>query len=217
MQLPVRNREGLVVDQIEVDDTVFGVVPNETVVHQALVRQLANSRLGTHQTKTRSEVSGSTRKLFRQKHTGMARGGSRRSPLRRGGGIVFGPHPRSYRLSMPKKMRRLALRSTLSAKVTEGKLLVVDSFGLEQPSTRRIVEMLTKTDVGASVLLVTAEADMNVVKSARNIEGATTLSAGMLNAVDVLSHEMLVVTVDAVRRIEAIWGQKRVVAEASAS
>jgi len=217
LQLPVRNNEGQVIDQIEVDDTVFGVAPNETVVHQALVRQLANSRLGTHQTKTRSGVSGSTRKLFRQKHTGMARAGSRRSPLRRGGGIVFGPHPRSYRLSMPKKMRRLALRSTLSAKVSDGELLVVDSFGLEQPSTKQIVHMFTKMDVGASVLLVTAEADMNVVKSARNMDGVATLPADMLNVVDVLSHEALVMTVDAVRRIEAIWGQKQVVAGAKAS
>ncbi len=217
MQLPVRNNEGQVINQIEVDDTVFGVAPNETVVHQALVRQLANSRLGTHQTRTRSEVSGSTRKLFRQKHTGMARAGSRRSPLRHGGGIVFGPHPRSYRLSMPKKMRRLALRSTLSAKVSDGEFLVVDSFGLEQPSTKQVVQILTKLDVGASVLLVTAEPDMNVVKSARNMDGVATLPASMLNVVDVLSHKALVMTVDAVRRIEALWGQKHVVAQASAS
>lgn len=217
MQLSVRNSEGQVVDQIEVDDSVFGIPPNEAVVHQALVRQLANARLGTHDTKTRGLVSGSSRKLFRQKHTGMARAGTRRSPLRRGGGIVFGPHPRSYRLAMPKKMRRLALRSILSAKVTDDELVVLDTFGLERPATRELVQVLTNLDVGASVLLVTPDADMNVVKSARNINGVAVLPASMLNVADLLSHESLVVTVDAVRRVEAIWGRKQTAAKAEAS
>jgi len=217
LQLSVRNTEGQIVDQIEVDDTVFGVPPNEAVVHQALVRQLANARLGTHSTKTRSFVSGSSRKLFKQKHTGMARAGSRRSPLRRGGGIVFGPHPRSYRLAMPKKMRRLALRSILSAKVTDDELLVVDTFGLERPATRQLVQVLTKLNVAATALLVTADADMTVVKSARNINGVAILPASMLNVADLLSHESLVITVDAVRRVEALWGQRQVAEEAKAS
>ena len=217
MQISVYNIEGQVIEQIELDETVFGVPPNEAVVHQALVRQRANSRVGTASTKTRSGVSGSTRKLFRQKHTGFARAGSRRSPTRRGGGIAFGPHPRSYRQAMPKKMRRLALRCVLSAKLADGELVVIDSFGLEGPNTKKVVRVLKTLGVEPSVLLVTAEPDMSVVKSARNIDRAKTLPAAMLNVVDLLSHRMLLMTVDAVRRVEAIWGGKQVVAEAKAS
>ena len=217
MQIPVRNVEGEVIEQIEVDDTVFGVQPNEAVVHQALVRQRANARVGTANTKRRGEVSGSTRKLFRQKHTGSARAGSRRSPIRRGGGVAFGPHPRSYRKAMPKKMRRLALKSVLSAKVADGELMVIDTFGIEQPGTKQMVRVLNTLEIDSSVLLVTAESDMNVVKSAHNIERTKTLPANMLNVVDLLSHTELLMTVDAVRRVEAIWGSKQAVAEAKAS
>lgn len=207
MQVPVYNSEGKVVSQIDVDDTVFGVKPNEAVVHQALVRQRANARQGTADTKTRREVSGSSRKLYRQKHTGMARAGTRRSPLRRGGGIVFGPHPRSYRQAMPKKMRRLALRSILSARLADNELKVVDSFGLEQAKTKQMERVLQALGVVSSALLVTGSVDMNVVKSARNIDGVKTLPADMLNVVDLLSHNMLLMTVDAVRRVEAVWGK----------
>lgn len=217
MQVSVYNNTGQAVDQIEVDETVFGVQPNEAVVHQALVRQRANSRLGTSETKTRGEVSGSTRKLYHQKHTGMARAGSRRSPLRRGGGIIFGPHSRSYRQGMPKKMRRLALKCVLSSKMAEGELIVIDSFGLEQPNTRRMVQVLEALGVGSSALLVTANSDMNVFKSGRNLDKVDTLPASLLNIVDLLSHRMLLMTVDAVRRVEAIWGQKRVVVEGKTS
>ncbi len=217
MQVSVYNTEGQVIDQIELDESVFGVPSNEAVVHQALVRQRANARVGTASTKTRSEVSGSTRKLFRQKHTGFARAGSRRPPTRRGGGVAFGPHPRSYRQAMPKKMRRLALRCVLSAKVADGELLVVDSFGLEQPSTKRVVYILRTLGIESSVLLVTGDPEINVVKSARNVEKAKTLPASMLNVVDLLAHRMLLMTVDAVRRAEATWGKKQVVTEAQAS
>ena len=217
MQVSVHNTEGQVIDQIELDESVFGIPPNEPVVHQALVRQRANSRLGTVQTKTRSEVSGSSRKLFRQKHTGFARAGTRRSPTRRGGGRAFGPRPRSYRQAMPKKMRRLALRCVLSAKVADGELLVIDLFGLEQPTTKLMVGILKALGVESSALLVTGEPDMNVVKSARNIEKTKTLPASMLNVVDLLSHKVLLMTVDAVHRVEATWGRKEVVAEAQVS
>jgi len=217
LQVSVHNTEGQVIDQIELDESVFGIPPNEPVVHQALVRQRANSRLGTVKTKTRSEVSGSSRKLFRQKHTGFARAGTRRSPTRRGGGRAFGPRPRSYRQAMPKKMRRLALRCVLSAKVADGELLVIDLFGLEQPMTKRMVGILKVLGVESSALLVTSEPDMNVVKSARNIEKTKTLPASMLNVVDLLSHKVLLMTVDAVRRVEATWGRKEVVAEAQVS
>ena len=205
------------IEQIELDESVFGVPPNEAVVHQAMVRQRANSRVGTANTKTRGEVAGSTRKLFRQKHTGFARAGSRRPPTRRGGGIAFGPHPRSYRQAMPKKMRRLALRCVISAKLADDELKVIDSFGLEQPGTRQAVRILEALGIGSSVLWVTGEPDMNVVKSARNLPKVKTLPANMLNVVDLLSYRTLLMSVEAVRKAEATWGQKPVVAEAKAS
>lgn len=217
MQVSVYNIKGEVVDQIEVDESVFGLAPNESVVHQALVRQRANARAGTANTKTRGEVSGSTRKLFRQKHTGSARAGSRRTPTRRGGGVAFGPRTRSYRQAMPKKMRRLALKCLLSAKVSDGELLVVDSFGLERPRTKQVVDALRALGVQSSALLVAAEPDVNFIKSARNIEGSKTLPAGMLNVVDLLSYRMLLMSVDAVRRVEEIWGKKEQLAEGQVS
>lgn len=217
MELTVYNSTGKEIDKIEVNDAVFGIQPNETVVHQALLRQLANARQGTADTKTRREVSGSSRKMYRQKHTGMARAGTRRSPLRRGGGIVFGPHPRSYRQAMPKKMRRLALRSILSNKVSEGALKVVDSFGVEEPKTSQMEQALKALGVTSSALLVTAEVNKNVIKSARNITRVKTMTADTLNVADLLSHNMLLMTVDAVRRVESIWGKKEVVAGAGSS
>jgi large subunit ribosomal protein L4 len=212
VQIPVYNISGEVVDQVDLDETIFGVEPNEAVVHQALVRQLANSHVGTADTKTRSEVSGSTRKLFRQKHTGFARAGSRRSPTRRGGGVAFGPHPRSYRQAMPKKMRRLALKCVLSAKVADGEIKVIDSFGLEQPGTGQMVNVLNTLGIKSSALLVTADADVNVVKSARNINRVKTLPAYMLNVLDLQSYGTLLMTVDAVQRVEIVWGSRQAVA-----
>ncbi|HUV52016.1 MAG TPA: 50S ribosomal protein L4 [Dehalococcoidia bacterium] len=217
MELTVYNSTGKEIDKIEVNDAVFGIQPNETVVHQALLRQLANARQGTADTKTRSEVTGSSRKMYRQKHTGMARAGSRRSPLRRGGGIIFGPHARSYRQAMPKKMRRLALRSILSNKVSEGELKVVDSFGLEEPKTSQMKQALKALGVTSSALLVTAEVNKNVIKSSCNITKVKTTTADTLNVADLLSHNMLLMTVDAVRRVESLWGKKEVVAGAESS
>ena len=217
MQISVYNNAGQEIDKIEVDEAVFGVKPNEALVHQALVRQLANSRQGTADTKTRREVSGSSRKLYKQKHTGMARAGNKRSPLRRGGGVIFGPHPRSYRQAMPKKMRRLAIRSILSAKVAGEELKVIDSFGLEEPKTRQMAQVLQALGIGSSALLVTADLDTTVVKSARNIAMVKTLPANMLNVGDLMSCDTLLMTVDAVRRVESMLGQGRVIAEAKTS
>jgi len=214
LQVPVYNNAGKVVSQLEVDEYIFGVQPNKTVVHQALLRQRANARQGTADTKTRREVAGGSRKLYRQKHTGMARAGTRRSPLRRGGGIIFGPHPRSYRQDMPKKMRRLALRSILSAKLAEGELRVLDSFGLEQPDTKQISQIFKALGVNPPALVVNAGVDANVVKSARNMEGVKTLPADMLNAVDLLSYSVLLMTVDAVKQVESVWGKRGAVAGA---
>lgn len=208
MQVQVYNLKGEVVSQIEIGDDVFGVPFNEAVVHQALVRQLANRRQGTADTKTRGEVRGSTRKLFAQKHTGRARRGDKRSPLLRGGGVAFGPHPRSYRQAMPKKMRRLALRCVLSAKVSDGEVKVVDRLELDEPKTKGILDILLSLGVGTSALIATAGTEANVVKSARNLLGVKTTPAPLLNVADLLSYRTLIVTVAAVRRMEELWGQK---------
>ncbi len=208
MQIQVYNLKGEVVSQIEIGDDVFGVPFNEAVVHQALVRQLANRRQGTADTKTRGEVRGSTRKLFAQKHTGRARRGDKRSPLLRGGGVAFGPHPRSYRQAMPKKMRRLALRCVLSAKVSDGEVKVVDRLELDEPKTKGALDILLSLGVGTSALIATAGTEANVVKSARNLLGVKTTPAPLLNVADLLSYRTLIVTVAAVRRMEELWGQK---------
>lgn len=210
MQVPVYNIKGETVDRIELREDIFGIPFNEAVVHQALVRQLANRRAGTADTKTRSEVSGSGRKLFRQKHTGLARRGSRQSPLLRGGGVIFGPHPRSYNQAMPKKMRRLALKCVLSAKVKEDELRVVDRLEFEQPRTRTMVDFLSALGVDSSALIATAEVEPNLVKSARNVPGIKTLPVALLNVADLLSYEILVLSVGAVVKIEQLWGQRRV-------
>ncbi|MFC2002377.1 50S ribosomal protein L4 [Chloroflexota bacterium] len=209
MQVPVYNLTGEVVKQIEISGKVFGVPFNQALVHQAMVRQQANARQGTASTKTRSEVAGSKRKLFRQKHTGMARAGSRSSPLRRGGGIVFGPKPRSYRQAMPKKMRQLALRCVLSAKAGDGELKVLEQLNFEEPKTKEMLRVLTALAVDSSALIVTDELEKNVVKSARNLVGIKTLPASVLNVVDLLSHRMLLMTEAAVRKAEQLWGEKQ--------
>ena len=163
MQVPVHSLTGEVVDHIELSERVFSVPFNEAVVHQIMVSQRASARQGTASTKTRSEVSGSTRKLYRQKGTGSARAGSRRSPTRRGGGIAFGPKPRSYRQVMPRKMRRLALRCVLSAKARDEELIVMEELKLDQPKTKDIVSILAALGVNSSVLIVTAESEGNGV------------------------------------------------------
>jgi large subunit ribosomal protein L4 len=206
MQVPVYGLTGEVVDNIEISDKVFGVPFNESVVHQAVVRQRANARQGTASTKTRSEVVGSSRKLFRQKGTGYARAGGIRSPLRRGGGITFGPRPRSYRQAMPKKMRRLALRCALSAKAKDGELTILESLSLDEPKTAEMARVLKALKVDSTALVVTCEPQANVVKSARNLPGVQTLPASVLNVLDILSRKALVMEVAAVRRAEELWG-----------
>lgn len=208
MQVPVYSLTGEVVKNIEVSDRVFGQPFNEALVHQAMVRQQANARQGTASTKTRGEVQGSGRKLYRQKHTGMARRGSRRSPLLRGGGKVFGPLPRSYRQDMPKKMRQLALRCILSIKREEGELKIVEQLGFAEPKTRQMLQVLTALGTDYSTLVVTSEAEENVIKSARNLLGVKTLPASLLNVVDLLSYRGLLMTEAAVRKTEQIWGKE---------
>jgi len=208
MQMPVYSLDGTTVEQIELSDAVFGLPFNEAVVHQAMVRQLANRRQGTASTKTRGEVSGSTRKLYPQKHTGRARRGDIKSPLLVGGGVVFGPKPRSYRQLMPKKMRRLALKCLLSAKVREGNMKVVQEFSFEEPKTKRMAEVLSSLGVDSSVLVVTARAEPNIVKSAANLPDVKVVPAALINVLDLLSYDMMVATVPAIRSIEQIWGKQ---------
>ena len=208
MQVPVYSLSGEVVKHIEISDHVFAVPLNQAVVHQALVRQRANARQGTADTKTRGKVSGSSGKLFRQKHTGLARAGSRGSPLRRGGGIIFGPHPRSYEQAIPKKMRRLALRCVLSAKARDKELIILEQLKLDQPRTKEKVKILVALGVDSSAIVVTSEPDESVVKSARNLPEIKIMPASLLNVVDILSGKMLLMTVAAVRKAEELWGEK---------
>ena len=209
MELAVRDAQGADLDPIEVDDAVFGIEPNEAVVHQTLVAQLAARRAGSASTKSRGEVRGSRAKLRRQKGLGMARVGSNRSPIRRGGGVAFGPKPRSYVQKLPKRMRRLAIRSVLSSRVAEGRLHVVDSLGVEEPSTKAAVGLLERLGVDRSALVVTGAPDRTALLSTRNIPGVRAVPADVLNVADMLAHRSLVLTVAAVRRAEELWGGER--------
>lgn len=208
MQLPVHNLTGKVVDQIEVSDYVFGVPFNNAVVHQAVVSQQANARQGTADSKTRGEVAGSTRKLFAQKHTGNARAGSIKSPLRKGGGVVFGPHPRDYRQALPKKMRRLAIRCILSAKAKDGDLIAVQELSMAEPKTKEMAGILTALGVNSTALVVTHQLEENIIKSTRNIAGVEIMPASLLNVIDLINHKKLIITVEAVRKANELWGEK---------
>ncbi len=207
MKVPVYSMAGEVVRHINISDDVFATPINEAVVHQAMVRQLANARQGTASTKTRGEVIGSTRKLFQQKGTGRARVGSAKSPIRRGGGVVFGPHPRSYRQAMPKKMHRLALRCVLSAKAGDKELMVLDELRLSKPKTKEMAKILAVLGIGATALIAIGEPEQNVVKSARNLPGIKTIPARLLNVVDIISHKMLLITETSLRQVEQMWGR----------
>jgi len=210
MKLAVRNAEGKQVRQITVDDAVFGITPNLAVLHQAFVAQRANQRRGTASTKSRGEVQGSTRKVRKQKYTGAARQGGARSPVRVGGGVAFGPRPRSYRQALPKKMRRLAIRSALSGKLADGQLHVIDKLGgLTRPKTKEVVSILHNAGIERSALIVTGDPDRSVLISARNLPKTKVLPAPYLNVVDLLSHRDLLLTEDAVRRVEGLWGSAK--------
>ena len=193
------------VGDIELNDDIFSVEVNAGLLHQAVVMQLASQRLGTHATKTRSFVRGGGRKPWRQKGTGRARAGSTRSPLWVGGGTVFGPHPRSYAFSMPRKQRRLALKCALSDKVKSGDLIVLDTLAFEAPKTKEAVKVLAAFESPKKALFITADEVENVEKSARNIPGVKAISAMGLNVFDILHHDKVFVTKDAVARIEEVF------------
>jgi len=207
VEVPVYNLSGEVVKNIVIADDVFDVPFNEAVVHQAMVCQQANARQGTASAKTRSEVSGSTRKLFRQKHTGNARTGSIKSPLRPGGGIIFAPKPRDYRQAMPKKMRRLAIRCLLSAKARDGAMKVLESFAPDTSKTRDVLATLNTLGIGESAIIATTSTNDNLIKSARNLPGIKTMPVHILNTLDMLKYRELVITEEALRRSEQLWGK----------
>ncbi len=207
MQFPVYNLNGETIKKIEISDSVFGVPFNEALVHQVFVAQRANARQGTADTKTRSEVAGSTKKLYRQKGTGRSRAGDARSPLRRSGGVVFGPHPRDYRQNTPKKMRQLAIRCVLSAKARDGELKILEQFQFGEPKTKEMERILQTLGIESSALIIDSKPEENMIKSARNLPATKTLPAGLLNIVDLLSYKVLVMTETAVRRAEELWGK----------
>jgi large subunit ribosomal protein L4 len=208
VKIPVHNLRGDTVDEIELDDSVFDVPFREGVVHQCVTRLLANKRQGTAATKTRGEVSGSTRKLYAQKGTGRARRGSIKSPLVRGGGIVFGPSPRSYRQRMPKKMRRLAFACALSMKARDGALWAIEDFDFAAPRTKDVAALVGGVGRAKSVLIVVPEPQPVLALSARNLQGATVRPCSVMSTLDVMSHDKLIVTVPALRKMEQIWGTK---------
>ena len=203
-KVDVLNIKGEKVEEINLNDDVFAIEPNEAVVHQVVVAQLANKRQGTQSTKTRSEVRGGGRKPWRQKGTGRARAGSIRSPLWKGGGVIFAPKPRDYSQKVNKKMRRLAMKSVLSSKVLDNELIVLDSLNFDAPKTKEMIEVLKNVNANKA-LLVLANNDENVYKSARNIPDVATVTVDSLNVYDMLKYYQLVVTKEAAQKIEEVY------------
>ncbi len=210
MQVAVYDLHGQQVGQTELADSVFGIEPHVPVMHQALLRQLASARAGTHETKTRGEVSGGGRKPWRQKGTGRARQGSIRAPHWKGGGVVWGPHPRKYTQAMPKKMRRLAIRSVLSAKQRENQLVVVEGLGEIEPRTKVMKEVLGRLPLGdaRSTLIVVDRPRDNVYRGAGNLENVKVLMAQYMNVRDGLKYERMILMREAVEEIHRLWAQE---------
>ncbi len=208
VKITVHNLKGEPVGEVDVDDGIFDVPFRPAVVHQSVTCLLANRRQGNAATKTRGEVTGSTRKLFAQKGTGRARRGSIKSPLLRGGGIVFGPSPRSYRQRMPKKMRRLAFACVLSSKAREGAIWAIEDLEMERPRTKDMVTLLAGAGQPSSALIVVHGSQPALSLSARNLSGTTVRQCAVVNTLDVMSSAKMIVTVSALRKIEEIWGSK---------
>ena len=193
-------QDGSQVGEVELNESVFGIEPNEHVLQEAYLMQRASLRQGTHAVKTRSEVRGGGRKPWKQKGTGRARQGSTRSPQWVGGGVVFGPTPRSYSYKLPKKVRRLALKSALSSKVKEDNILVLDSISFEVPKTKEFIGMLSALNIDKKVLVITAEKEENVIRSASNLQKVKVISVGEVNVLDLLMHDKLVLTKEAAEK-----------------
>ena len=201
----VYDMSGKLVGEIELSEAVFGVEPNQSVVHDVVKNHLANCRQGTQSSLTRAEVSGGGRKPWRQKGTGRARQGSTRAPQWTHGGIVFAPKPRDYSYTLNKKARRLALKSVLSAKVAATELVVIDSIKMDAPKTKDFAAFLKAVDCECKTLVVTAEPNENVIKSGRNIAGCQVTFAGVLNVYDILNAKKLVVDQEALKKIEEVF------------
>lgn len=204
-QVDVYNMDGVKTGSLELSDAIFGIEPNQDVLHRAVLNYLANRRQGTHSTKTRSEVTGGGKKPYRQKGTGRARQGSSRSAQHVGGGIIFGPKPRDYSYTLPKKVRRLAMKSALSSKVAAGSLVVVDKLEMAEIKTKRMTEVLGKLGVDKSALLVTLTRDEKIEKSARNIVGIKTALVNTINVFDILKFDKFVVTQEAILKVQEVY------------
>ena len=205
IKLPTWNSDGQEMDNIEVSESLFGAPMNQALVHQVAVSHMANARQGTASTKTRGMVSGGGAKPWRQKHTGRARQGSNRAPHWRGGGIVFGPHPRDFSQRIPKKMNRGALRCLLSQKARENKLLILNNINLDSYRTKEMLRILYNLNVNTPALIVTEFPNEEVMRSAKNLKRIRTLPAKQLNTLDLLNHDKVLITVDAVRYAEKLW------------
>lgn len=201
------DRAGKDAGTIDLPDTVFGLKPHRGLLHEVLVAQLAGRRAGTHAARTRGEVAGSTRKIYRQKGTGRARHGSRKAPIFRGGGITFGPRPRRYAQDTPKKVRRLALRSALSAKAAAGQVVAVQSVALDAPKTRELVALVNRLPVAGKTLIVASGGDAALAKAAANLSEIRIRAASGLTVYDVLAADFVVVATDAVPAIAEVWGR----------
>jgi len=198
------NVSGAQVGEVELSDAVFGIEPNAHVLHDAVVMQQASLRQGTHKVKGRSEVSGGGRKPWKQKGTGRARQGSIRAPQWKGGGVVFGPTPRSYAYKLPKKVRRLAVKSALSSKVNDNEIIVLDQLAMSQPKTKEFAAILKNLNVDRKALVVSSSLDENIALSARNIPGVKFVAADGINVLDILGHDKLIITKEAVGKVEEV-------------
>ncbi len=199
------NTAGEAVGDIELKDEVFGIEVNEFAVHEVIKNYLANQRQGTQSARTRGEVRGGGRKPFRQKGTGRGRQGSITSPSHVGGGVVFAPKPRDYSYSVPKKVRRLAIKSVLTAKVNDGEIIVLDSLDFEEPKTKKMIEVLKNVNAAKKAIIVTASKNENVVRSASNIPGVETAHADSLNTYQLLNADSFIITQEAVRKLEEVY------------
>ncbi|WP_027869893.1 50S ribosomal protein L4 [Eubacterium sp. AB3007] len=199
------NMAGQEAGTIELKDEIFGIEPNENAVHDVVKNYLANQRQGTQSAKTRGEVRGGGRKPFRQKGTGRHRQGSSTDPSQIGGGVVFAPKPRDYSYSVPKKVKRLAMLSALSAKVADGEMIVLDELKMEAPKTKEMVATLANIKAGKKPLIITAAKDENVVKSAANIPGVRTALVGTMNVYEIVNHDSFIVTKEAIEKIEEVY------------
>lgn len=200
------NFNGEVIGEMQLSDAVFGAPVHMPAMHQVVVAHLANCRVGTHDTKNKGEVRGGGKKPWKQKHTGRARAGSSRSPLWIGGGVAHGPHPRDYHQKVNKKVRRIALCSALTLKVQEERMLVLDRFAVETPKTKVMLDFLSKVQNGKKPLFVLHETNVAVVKSTANIQGARVLHVDSINVYDLLNHDQLIATPEAVKRLEEVFG-----------